>query len=138
MRSIKVKIWCGLRGDDCLGQHIILSEDELKKYLEELKSSRIKTKFFLVKILVDLGMGWHSLDEIRKSAMERGVSVSHLFENLLEICHGSDFLETDFKEKYYPRLTSFKIKDEAFPLLRNILQDFDTSEGTSHGACAPQ
>jgi len=103
-----------------LGQETIPSEDELKKYLEELRSRRIKTKFFLVKILVDLGMGWHSLKEIRKSAVERGVSVSHLIENLIELSRRSNFLETDFKEKRYPRLSSFKIRDEAFPMLRNI------------------
>ncbi len=103
----------------------IQSEYELKKYLDELRSRQHKTKFLIVKILIELGTGWHSLKEIRKSALERGVSVSHLFENLLETCHRSSFLETDFKEKYYPRLTSFKIKDEAFPLLRKILQGFE-------------
>jgi len=103
----------------------IPSENELKKYLEELRLRPIKTKFFLVKVLVEMGIGWHLLKEIKNRAEECGVSVSHLIENLLEISHTSDFLETDFKEKYYPRLTSFKIKDEAFPLLKNILQGLD-------------
>ena len=92
--------------------------------MEELKSRRYKTKFFLVKILIELGMGWHSFKEIRKSVKEREVSVSHLFGNLIELCRRSNFVESDVKEKYYPRLSSFKIKDEAFLLLSKALQNF--------------
>jgi len=102
-----------------------LIENELKKYLEELRSRQHKTKFFLVKILIDLGMGWHSFKEIRKIAEDHGVLVSHLFDNLVELCRTSNFLESDFKEKYYPRLSSFKVKDEVFPLLKNVLQSFE-------------
>ena len=110
-------------GDDCLGRDSISNENELKVYLRELESRRYKTKFFLVKLLIELGTGWHSFKEIKKLAIERGVTISHLDDNLLELCYGSNFLETDFKEKHHLRLTSFKIRDEAFSLLRNILQE---------------
>jgi len=100
-----------------------MHENELKVYLRELESRRYKTKFFLVKLLIELGTGWHSFKEIKKSAIEHEVTMSHLDDNLLELCYDSNFLETDFKEKHHLRLTSFKIRDEAFPLLRNILQE---------------
>ena len=108
-----------------LSQDSIPNENELKKYLEELRSRQYKTKFFLVQILIDLDKGWHSFKEIRKVAKERGLPMSHLFDNLVELYRKSNFLETDYKEKYYPRLTSFKIKDEGFPLLKNVLQSFE-------------
>lgn len=106
-------------------QGLIPNRSELEKYLEELESRRVKTKFFLVKILIDLGLRWHSFEEIRKIAKERELPMSHLFSNLIELYRKSGFLETDYREKYYPRLTSFKIKDEIFPLLKDILLGFD-------------
>ena len=112
-------------GDTCLVRNSIPNKSELKKYLEELESRRHKTKFFLVKILIDLGLGWHSFKEIRKIAKERELPMSHVFSNLIELYRKSGFLETDYKEKYYPRLTSFKIKDETFLLLKDILLGFD-------------
>jgi len=108
-----------------LEQDSIQSQYEIEKHLEELKSRQYKTKLFLVRILIDLGLGWHSLEEIRKKAVERGIPVSHLFSNLIELYRASGFLETDFKEKYYPRLSSFKIKDAIFQSLKDTLCGFD-------------
>lgn len=106
----------------------VLNEIELRKYINKLKSRRPNTKFCLVKILVEMGKGWHLLKAIRESAVRSGVSVSHLFENLIELCRQSDFLESDFREKYYPRLSSFRIPNAWFPLLRKILQRCDKEE----------
>jgi len=101
------------------------NEIELRKYLNELKLRRPNTKFRLVKILIEMGKGWHSLKAVRESAVRSGVSVSHLFENLIELCRKSDFLESDFREKYYPRLSSFRIRNAWFPLLSKILRSCD-------------
>jgi len=104
------------------------NETKLRNYLNELKSRKPNTKFRLVHILVEMGKGWHSFKAIRESGAGCGVSVSHLLDNLLELCRKSDFLESDFREKYYPRLSSFRIINARLPLLRKIFQEFDKEE----------
>jgi len=89
-----------------------------------LKSRRPKTKFLIVKVLVELGMGWHSFKDIRKSAMEHGVSVSHLFENLIELYRKSVFLESDFKKKYYPNIEKLRDVKDGKRLMK-ILDEFE-------------
>jgi hypothetical protein len=95
----------------------------LKEFLDELRNRRPDTKYRLLELLVEMGDTWHLVTEITKSAMDKRIAVSHLFENLIELSRISGFVETDFREKKYPRFSSFRVGSSVFPTLRRTIQD---------------
>lgn len=95
----------------------------LKEFLNELGNRRPDTKYRLLELLVEMGDTWHLVRDIKKSAVDERIATSHLFENLIELSRISGFVETDFKEKKYPRLSSFRVASPVFPILRRTMQD---------------
>lgn len=97
---------------------ISLVDRALNVIIEELRERKPNTKYQLIKCLLNLGRGWHSYEEIKEQTEYPGL-YSHLFDNLIELTRLS-FLESDFKQKKKPRLTSFRIVPEAFDELALI------------------
>jgi hypothetical protein len=97
-----------------------INDGSIYSCLTKLKKRKPNTKYQLVNVLVELGDNWHILDEIRTSAEGKEIATSHLFENLLELSRLS-FIETDFKKKRTPKLSSFKISSLAYPELQKML-----------------
>ncbi len=96
-------------------------EKQLQNFLATLKSRRPNTKYQLLKLLVEMGKGWHSFADIKEYAEEKKIGTHHLDENLIELSRISGFLKTDIKEKKFPRLTSFEIDSSIFPVLEKML-----------------
>jgi len=95
----------------------------LKEFLNKLRNRRPDTKYRLLELLVEMGDTWRLVRDITKSAMDKRIAVPHLFENLIELSRISRFVETDFKEKKYPRFSSFSVTSSVFPTLRRTIQD---------------
>lgn len=103
-----------------------MTEERIRDFLNELKKRRPDTKLRLLRTMVKMGPGWHSLKEISESAIEGGVKIPHIWENMIELSRMSGFMKSDYAEKRFPRFAGFRVEDNCLPLIEKVLQNFDT------------